>query len=153
MMTLSSPGSSGWNARDSDSSEKRHLDSIRFDSLTSPLCYPSSSIFSMHICTRTIFASLSHTLLSTHPKLFRPATSFSFPMSHSSNSSSTNKPQHEVDTAKETGNTPRPQLTLPAPEDVAQDGHQLEVNGKDVKLDALGPVGRNSWFARKPSSH
>ncbi|KAF9273878.1 hypothetical protein BGZ68_001132 [Mortierella alpina] len=31
-------------------------------------------------------------------------------------------------------------LALPAPEDVPKDAQQLEVNGKDIKLDILGPV-------------
>ncbi|KAG0052720.1 hypothetical protein BGZ83_002189 [Gryganskiella cystojenkinii] len=68
-------------------------------------------------------------------------------MSHSANASSTTnqhsqkQPEHKVDSANESASAPsQPLLTLPAPQDVAQDGHQLEVNGKDVKLDALGPV-------------
>ncbi|KAF9980720.1 hypothetical protein BGZ75_008049, partial [Mortierella antarctica] len=31
-------------------------------------------------------------------------------------------------------------LALPAPGDVPTDAQQLEVNGKDIKLDILGPV-------------
>ncbi|KAG0212393.1 Centromere/kinetochore protein zw10 [Mortierella sp. GBA30] len=34
----------------------------------------------------------------------------------------------------------RPLLTLPSPEDVPRDTRQLEVNGRDIKLDILGPV-------------
>ncbi|KAF9187437.1 hypothetical protein BGZ51_001284 [Haplosporangium sp. Z 767] len=34
----------------------------------------------------------------------------------------------------------KPLLTLPAPEDVTKNVNQLEVNGKDIKLDILGPV-------------
>ncbi|KAG0247398.1 hypothetical protein BG011_001580 [Mortierella polycephala] len=34
----------------------------------------------------------------------------------------------------------KPLLTLPDPEDVPKNVNQLEVNGKDIKLDILGPV-------------
>ncbi|KAI1308007.1 hypothetical protein EDD11_004343 [Mortierella claussenii] len=34
----------------------------------------------------------------------------------------------------------KPVLTLPAPGDVDNSTNQLEVNGKDLKLDILGPV-------------
>ncbi|GJJ69201.1 hypothetical protein EMPS_01547 [Entomortierella parvispora] len=71
-------------------------------------------------------------------------------MSHSTHLTSPPKTfvEETKDTAQ-TSTTSRPLLTLPAPEDVAKDGHQLEVNGKDVKLDALGPVGKISLFGMK----
>ncbi|KAF9306725.1 hypothetical protein BGZ74_004170 [Mortierella antarctica] len=72
-------------------------------------------------------------------------------MSSSSSSSTTNnKPPNSNPDQKDTDQSHKPMLTLPAPGDV-EPGINLEVNGKDIKLDALGPVRFSfqptlSWF-------
>ncbi|KAG0335980.1 hypothetical protein BG000_007050 [Podila horticola] len=65
-------------------------------------------------------------------------------MSSSSSSSTTNNnnPPHSKPDQTQTDQSEQPHkpiLTLPAPEDV-EPGMSLEVNGKDIKLDILGPV-------------
>ncbi|KAF9371940.1 hypothetical protein CPB97_001587 [Podila verticillata] len=63
-------------------------------------------------------------------------------MSSSSSSSTTNNntPHSNTDHTKTDQSEPhKPTLALPAPGD-AEPGMNLEVNGKDIKLDILGPV-------------
>ncbi|KAF8930858.1 hypothetical protein BGZ58_007990 [Dissophora ornata] len=58
----------------------------------------------------------------------------------SSTSSSSTSPQPSSNT-NDQNDQHKPVLTLPAPGDVPQGNiNQLEVNGKDIKLDILGPV-------------
>lgn len=69
--------------------------------------------------------------------------------SSSSSSSSTtnnNTPHSNTDHTKTDQSEPhKPMLTLPTPGD-AEPGMNLEVNGKDIKLDILGPVGKPRSF-------
>ncbi|KAF9199873.1 hypothetical protein BGZ49_009958 [Haplosporangium sp. Z 27] len=59
----------------------------------------------------------------------------------STNASNSEQPPHTTETpAQDTQpEENKPVLTLPAPGDVSST-NQLEVNGKDLKLDILGPV-------------
>ncbi|KAF9337118.1 hypothetical protein BG006_006148 [Podila minutissima] len=59
--------------------------------------------------------------------------------SSSSSSTSNNNPSDSTPDQTDTDQSHKPMLTLPAPGDV-EPGINLEVNGKDIKLDALGPV-------------
>ncbi|KAF9945250.1 hypothetical protein BGZ72_001529, partial [Mortierella alpina] len=59
----------------------------------------------------------------------------SSPFTSTSTSTST-----ESQSPSQTADQEKTPLALPAPGDVPKDAQQLEVNGKDIKLDILGPV-------------
>ncbi|KAF9965838.1 hypothetical protein BGZ70_003985 [Mortierella alpina] len=57
-----------------------------------------------------------------------------------STSTSSTTPSTESQPPSHSADQEKSPLALPAPEDVPRDSQQLEVNGKDIKLDILGPV-------------
>ncbi|CAO3571026.1 unnamed protein product [Mortierella alpina] len=64
----------------------------------------------------------------------------SLPSSSVSASSASTAPSTESQPPSHSTDQKKSPLSLPAPEDVPRDGQQLQVNGKDIKLDILGPV-------------
>ncbi|KAG9321564.1 hypothetical protein KVV02_008209 [Mortierella alpina] len=78
-------------------------------------------------------------LLRLHHPIRCPAMS-SAPFTSGTSTSTSNASSTESQSPSPTTDQKKSPLALPAPGDVPTDAQQLEVNGKDIKLDILGPV-------------